>query len=290
MTNGSPVTTGSLGPAGVPSYLPQNLGGTTPYITATANSPTASVTLFADNLSGYTLVTVYRIVGATRTAIRAATDVAVAGALSASVQDFEAPLAVSVTYVLNADGVDVATSNAVTLTATDSTFWIKHPSIASYNLQVQVVSVDSVIRSARVLNTVNVLGRSTPIVITDVRQARKGSMVIHTDDAAGQTAVLNLFDNGEALFFQAPPTFGFPDMYFVAGDLEEVWEGGTGTDYTHTWHFPFTEVAQPATQTNITALNSWTLVVNFGSWNNVLNKRATWLDVLNNPWTESDGT
>ncbi len=288
MPSGLPVT-GTLGPATTPFGLPQNLGGASAYIVATPNNTTASIGLSVNNISGYTMFTIYRVSGGVRTPLRTATSVLTGGALSGSFTDNEAPLGVSLTYVLNADGSDVATSNVVSLTYLPSTFWLKDPTSPNLNIQTAVVSMDDVTRPARVLAKADVLGRATPIVITDVRGSRTGGMTLLTTDSPGQTNLVNLFADGGVLFFQAPPNYGFPDMYFIGEDLKEHW-GGIASNYAHLWSFTFTEVAAPASTTNVAALNTWAQVVNFGTWQNVVNKRTTWQDLLNRPWTAADGS
>lgn len=289
MANGSPTTTGTLGPAVLPFGLPQDLGGAYPYITAVKNDTTASVTITANNIDGYTSITIYRIVGTGRAAIRTASNTQTGGAAQGVFMDYEAPLGVSVTYVLNADSVDVATSNAITLTYTVGTYWLKDPSNPTLNMLVNVEAMGKVSRPARILAEANVLGRANPHTVNDVRQGRVGSMVLTANTLTDQTNLINLFADGGLLFFQCPPTYGFPDMYFIAKDLDETWDG-VASEPTHSWSFTFTEQNAPASTTNTNSLNSYLQVTLFGTYQNLLNKRVKYTNVLTTPWAPTDGS
>lgn len=288
MPNGSPLT-GTLGPAALPFGLPQNLGGTWPYVTATADQATASVELVVDNITAYDSITVYRVVGSTRTPIREANALITGGVAGILIHDYEAPLGASLTYVLNANNQDVATSNAVSLTYGPATFWIKDLSNPANSAIVEIQSIGKITRPARILTESNVLGRQNPHTVNDVRGGRQGSMVLTTASPDDQAAMIARFASGNVLFFQCPPEYGFPDMYFIAKDLDEEWLSKAGV-LVHGWSFSFTEQDPPSTAANVTPVNTYLRATSFGTYQNALNKRATYLDALQRPWTETDGT
>lgn len=289
MPNGVPITSGTLGPAKLPASLPQNLGGITPYLAASIDMLTTAVTLDAENISGYTSVTIYRVVGTTRTAVRTAVDVHPNLVSGQTFLDYEAPLGVNFYYVLNGDGQDIAQTDNLFILYDVDTYWIKSPGNPDLNTLVEVQSMGAVTRPARILVTTNVLGRKNPHTVTDIRGGRTGSMTITTANLTEQAQLVNLFAAGDTLFFQCPPTYGFPDMYFVAQDIAETWEGVAG-ETIHSWAFNFVEQDAPASADEATALNDYLRLSAFGTYQNLLNKRLNYLDALQHPWTQSDGT
>lgn len=289
MPNGVPITSGTLGPAKLPASLPQNLGGITPYLAASIDTLTTAITLDAVNISGYTSITIYRVVGTTRTAIRTATNIHPNFVASGVFVDYEAPLGVTFYYVLNGDGQDVAQTDNLLVAYSIDTYWIKSPGDPDLNTLVEVREIGAVTRPARILVTTNVLGRKNPHTVTDVRGGRTGSMTINTADFTEQQQLISLFASGDILFFQCPPIYGFPDMYFIAQDVAETWEGVAG-ETIHSWAFNFVEQDMPASADQAASLNDYLRLSSFGSYQNLLNKRADYQDALQHPWTQTDGT
>lgn len=256
-------------------------------IGGTPNTSDASVSLTAGSLGGLTTISITRNDpdGASRP-VRSATDVATGGATTLAFFDYECPLDQAVTYTLTPNTGSPVTSSAVTIVTDGMTYWLKNIASAPLSRQVQVTSMSPVKRKARVLGAYDVLGRTNPVMVQDVRGGREGAFGLVTDDLDQASGLRNLLASGFVLFLQCPATVGFPDMYFVAGDVDEDFPAAMGPD--RLWDIPFTEVDSPSDDLVATSLNSWTLVTQFGTWLNLKNKRATWLDVLNIPYTTGD--
>lgn len=257
-------------------------------ITATPNNADASVSLTVTGLTGVTSVSVTRNdPNGAVVPVRGASNVTTGGATTMAFFDFEAPLDRPVTYTATPDTGSAATSGACTIVTDGRTFWLKNVAQETLSVKVTVSKMSDPVRKARVLAQYDVLGRPKPIVISDVRSGRTGSMVLATNDPMDSEALVSIFEAGDALLLQFPSSVNFPDMYFVAGDLTEHILG-VPQDPNRAFEFPYVEVDAPTDNLVSLAGNSWLLVTNFGSWANVMAKRTSWLDVLNRGWTDGD--
>lgn len=258
-------------------------------ISGTPNSSDASVSLTAGSLAGITSLSITRNDpdGISRP-VRSATDVQTGGATTMAFFDFECPLEVDVTYTLTPNTGSPVTSGLVYIWTNDegTIYWLKNVASAPESRIVNVQDMSAIQRKARILGQYDVLGRSNPVVVSDVRGGRTGTFTLYTDTVDEAAGVRNLLATGFVLFLQCPYAVDFPDMYFIAGDAEELRHRAMGPE--RTWTVPFIEVDAPTDDLVAVGSNSWALVVQFGTWLNVKNKRSTWLDVLNLPYTTAD--
>ncbi len=256
-------------------------------IGGTPNNTDASVSLTAGGLSGVSSLSLTRNdPDGTSRPVRSATNVATGGATTLAFFDYECPLDQPVTYTLTPNTGSPVTSASVQITTDGTTFWLKNIASAPLSRKVEVADMGPVNRKARVLGTYNVLGRKNPVVVQDVRGGREGTFQFNTqtlDEAAGLRALL---DTGFVLFLQFPALVGNADLYFVAGDVDELQHAALSPE--RRWTIPFTEVDSPSDALVAVGSNSWLAVTQFGTWLNLKNKRATWLDVLNLPYTSGD--
>lgn len=274
----------------IPLSIPFNLPGPLVSLTAALDGSGAFVSLTASGIAGYTNITVYRVQpDGSLIAVRGTSNYTPSGAAVAAFFDYEAPLGVSFSYQLVGDGSIIATSGSLSIPTSADTYWIKNLAVESLSAKVHVQKMSPVSRPARILADSAVLGRKNPIVVTDIRGGRRGSMSLYTLDATSATTLEALMASGSVLLFQAPYAYGFRDMYFVAKDLSEEWVFLAG-DFTRSWNMDFIEVDSPAADLSVLSTNSWAQVVNFGTWQKVVTKRATWLAVLQQPWTTADGS
>lgn len=258
------------------------------HLTATPNNTLAYVELDATGVGIYASVSIIRtntITGAQDT-IRGADSVAVGGVSTIVFFDYEAPLNVPIYYTLVADSGDSYTTPAVEIVVSNDVYWIKNITQEAVSTQVHVSDI-TVTRKAKQLARYDVLGSEFPIVVSDVRASRTGHMKLYTLDADEDDSLLALLEDGSALFFQAPAAARFRDMYFTAGDLTET-RPGRRDDVTRIYEFDYEEVESPTTALTSLGFNSWLAVTNFGTWQNVIDKRLSWLAVLNAPYTPSD--
>lgn len=266
----------------------QPLAASAVIITATADNVNAQNSVLVDNLGFYDTLSLVRVVDSIEYPIRGATNVAVTGLSQLAIIDFESPLDVAVFYrAYLDDGTAQAVSNTVTIVTDGQTFWLKDVILGSFSTKVRVESMSDISRPANVLGTYKVLGRQNPVVVTDVRAGRTGTMVLTGFDEGENEDIIAILASGNTLLFQAPGNSQFPDMYFQAGDITEAWRGVSSTPY-HSWTIPFTETDPPSEAAFSLDFNSWLLVTQFDTWQDVLNRRATWDAVFVTPFSDND--
>lgn len=272
-----------------PLPLPFDLGGLGTNIVVTPNTYSAFNQITVNGLTGFDRITISRNnPDGTNVVLRSANGATITGD-TFSTFDVEAPLGASVTYTayvyLFASPEFNATlvSAPVTISATSSTAWIKNVANSATSVQVNVVDITDVTRPQRVLGNYPVLERRYPIIINDVRQGRTGKIQVATYSVDDAEALQLLFDDGSVLFFQTSSLNNFPDMYFAAGDLIEQ-RPGISTDITWIYEFTFTEQSSPSGALTTVSGNSYLQVVNFGTYQKVIDNRTTYLDVLNRPF------
>jgi len=267
------------------SFSLLNTGNVT--IVATVDNANAQNQIVLNGAGFYSGVTIVRVVNSIETAIRGATNFAIGGASAVAFTDFEAPLDVPVLYRAYLDGSFSVDSNTVTITTDGRTFWLKDVILGAFSCKVKVEAMSDVVRPANVVGQFKVIGRQNPIIVTDVRQGRTGTMTLSAFSTADISALLNIISSGNTLLFQAPASANFPDMYFQAGDVTQTWRG-TSSALIHSFSVPFTETDMPSGTAFTVAGNNWLLVTQFGTWQDVENKRLTWLDVLETPFSDND--
>ena len=271
-------------------------GPQTPVITITPSQQYAYNSIAISGLSGYDTLAIQRTnPDGSVVTIRSANYIAVNSDTWAG-YDLEAPLGASCTYTAiaqlhNADGSVSQTSvqsSAVIIPTQNGVGWLKDLTQSALNTQVTIQAMGDVKRPGRE-NVYAIVGRKNAVVISDLRGGREGVVTIMTTGTADRNAVKTLLASGNVLFLQATPTDGFDDLYFAAGDVTVKRPSPDSTDPTRLWEIAFTEVDSPSGQLTSLPGNSWLLVTNFGTWQSVMNARATWLAVLNTAYGSGPG-
>lgn len=184
----------------------------------------------------------------------------------------------------------------------DAPYWLVTSVIKS--VQQPVLNIGAVVQDfptwdipGRVLATLNVLGRSNPIVINDAFGGRTGTFTLLQDfdlDSQFYRDFEALLTYNDVLIFQAfYESAGVEDIYFRVTDISVTRLGPAGTSRDTTSPYliavTFVEVDRPATIGAAVTVESWQDVLNtftalpFTDWNDVLSSRSNWLDLLNRP-------
>lgn len=264
----------------------------TPFIASdTVSQPLADITLVAQGLTGYDTLTINRtnpLTGVTAP-VRAANAAAQVGDV-AFVADYEAPLGSQNQWVIVAShaNIDGSTTTATSVAWLDTIpvvygeTWLKSISQPALSQTVQVIGPMGDVGRDNSNTTYQVMGTGYPVVIGDVLRSRKGVLSFLCQTYAAFTNLLALIQPGQVILFQATAADNFPDMYFmVTGPLvEKRPEGASASPYRQV-DVPFTEVAQPLGSFSLVPGNTWSQVLSFSTWQNVLSWRSTWLGVLN---------
>lgn len=220
--------------------------------------------------------------------------------------DYEAPIGVILDYYVElTSGVDTYTAGPIKPSPTSipsqpmaygrGVAYLKNVNNPQVARAVMIESMPTWRRSATVLAEHHVLGRSNPVVITDVLGGRKGDFTINVLMPEGQEIdeIYSILLDGGVLLLQNNNyrISGFKDLFFrVTGDVSVerrhlmVDYGALETpnlaDRVFEVTIPFTEVDRPDTL-GVVAQGDVT-------WQQVLTEQSTWTGVNTNnaSWTE----
>jgi hypothetical protein len=180
--------------------------------------------------------------------------------------------------------------------------FIKSVETPSLSRRVIVTEFGEVSRKGNVLGQYHVLGRKNPVVITDIMAGYTGSMsvvVLGTNQQASFYRSIDiLIDQGDTLLFQSnnSESSTFLDFYFKITSvkrkrltsvdyLSEPSDVGSTTDLFVEYTFDFIEVDRPATLGEAPSLYTWDTYYHqefddWNTWQEILDFRTSWLDVL----------
>lgn len=197
--------------------------------------------------------------------------------------DYEAPLGTPVRYLLRAftgGTYKQATSRSVVLPEPASTdIVVKDPTQPVRQSTLTVAALPDWTRAAR-QGVHQISGRSRPIVITDVRTSRTGTLAVVTASQAEIQQLWWVLEQGTTLLIQWPSTWGEADAYVQVGDVTEAhivqW-----ADYTdRAWTLALTEVDRPVGGLAGSAARTWDDVFTDAvDWLTVLTRYASWMGV-----------
>ncbi|WP_329168299.1 hypothetical protein OG709_29880 [Streptomyces sp. NBC_01267] len=200
-------------------------------------------------------------------------------------EDYEAPLGVELVYYLwlyTRPTVRTYASAPITLPAPTSTnIIIRDPGLPARWTTAVVESggMPDWTRSAR--QGVNqVRGRARPIVISDVRASRTGTLTLVTETRDEVNTLWWLLDTGNTLLLQWPTAWGEADVYVQVGDVAETHVADYAPYQDRTWSIPLTEVDRPSGGITGSSNRTWdTVSTERSDWLGVLTGAQNWLDV-----------
>lgn len=166
------------------------------------------------------------------------------------------------------------------LTPTLTSVWLKSISRPFLNQTVQVIygPSHSVTRPARV-GVFNVVGRTLPIAVSDIRTSRRWTMLLRTTTAEARDNLDLLLASGDVLYLQSPPACDIISGVYLA--VQDV----TRTNHPLrplrvTWELPVIEVAAPGPDVVGTAVTWASVIAAYGTWADVIAAHPTWADLL----------
>jgi hypothetical protein len=243
-------------------------------LNATLDPILSRVRLAGTALDGAALATFERSKnGVYWTTVRGGSSVTVSGSDTANLDDYEfVPGAVN-HYRVTA-GADVFTT---TITPAQSGVWLKSITRPFLNRAVTVVDHSDIVRPAR-QGIFNVVGRSYPIAVTDVRGSRRWTMTVKAETVVDADALELVFASGDPLYVQTDGQHDIPGGYVVVEDMGRSRYGHLSQ--RRYFSLPMVEVAPPGPEV-VGATSTWeTLIAEFGTWSAVLAEFGTWADVL----------
>jgi hypothetical protein len=174
-----------------------------------------------------------------------------------------------------------AASEPITLPEPDFTsVSIVDPGLPARNATAVVGTLPDWSRAAR--QGVNpVRGRARPIVITDVRTSRTGTLTLITETQEELESMWWLLETGNTLLIRWPRAWGESDVYVQVGDVSAARLADYAGHQDRAWSVPLTEVDRPIGGATGSASRTWdTVRTENPDWLGVLTSGATnWLDV-----------
>lgn len=102
-----------------------------------------------------------------------------------------------------------------------SGWWLKHPTVPSLNMPIELFSYANVERAAR-RSILHPVGALRPVVISDTRGSEAGIVVAQMHTETERDVLDALLDTTDVLLLQGPAADGEPDRYVSLGDTSLV--------------------------------------------------------------------
>ena len=189
----------------------------------------------------------------------------------ATLDDYEFPPGVPVTYRFHGDTAQI--------TVGLDGVWIKNIAKPWLNRQVKVVEASAIERPSRG-GVFDVVGRTNPVTVTDVRASRRFDLVVLADTGQEADDLELALSAGDVVFLHVPPGCPLPidTMYAAVGDLES--EQVSRYSEVRLLTLPLTETAAPSADV-VGSTITWSGVLNaYSAWQALLDVQPTWADVL----------
>lgn len=171
----------------------------------------------------------------------------------------------------------------------DTPVWLKSIARPFLNRTVTVVQrgEPAITRPARA-GVFDIVGRSYPVAVSDVRTSRRWTMHLRTYTVQEADELDLILASGDPLFIHVPAVCAdtIPGGYVSVGDAVRSWHPLRPTHQL--WTLPCVEVAPPAASV-VGATITWQGVINtYATWADLIAAKATWADVLTSIGSSSD--
>jgi hypothetical protein len=242
-------------------------------LTPTFDATVSRVRLAGDGLTTGTTALFERSTNNIKwTTVRGGTAVTISGTDTAALDDYEFVPNVT-NYYRVSDTTHTFTAN---ITPTQAGTWIKSITRPFLNRPVTVTDYSDIIRPAR-NGIFEVLGRSVPIAVTDVRGSRRFTLQVKATTVSDADNLELVFASGDPLYIQTDGVYDIPAGYVVVGDMTRSRWGHISE--RRLFDLPMTVVAAPGADVT-GATSTWeTLVAEFATWSTTLAAFSTWADV-----------
>jgi hypothetical protein len=218
--------------------------------------------------------------GVTWTAVRGGLGIPVtSGSFDLPVNDYEFIADVVNTYRVTAYDASLVQTNQETNTITPvlDRVWIKSIARPYLNREVIVADFSEITRAPRT-GVFDIVGRSFPVAVSDVRSGKTYTLEILTETSAEERDFDLLLASGDPIFVHVPASSMVPDGYYTIGQTTNRRLGRTSVKRVFT--LPLTEIAAPGPDL-VGAAGTWQTILNdFATWQAVLDAFPIWEDVL----------
>lgn len=251
-------------------------------VTPTYDAGLSRVRVSASGLSGspVTALVERSIDGVTWSTVRGGTSVTVSGgSLTLPVDDYEFIDGLANTYRVTAYNVsDVQVDQETAAITPDLTgVWLKSIGRPFLNRQVTVADYSDIERPSRA-GVFDVIGRSYPVAVSDVRGSRRWTLEVLTSTTAEATDLDLILASGDPLFVHVPADCTIPGGYVTVGDTTQRRTSRRGL--RRMFVLPCVEIAAPGADV-VGATSTWqTVVSTYATWSDVISAHTTWADLL----------
>jgi hypothetical protein len=193
------------------------------------------------------------------------------------------------TWTVNG-AAEIVVTQTNTITPDLTEVWLKSIVRPYLNRAVRVVGVSEITRAAR-NGVFNIIGRSYPIAVTDLRSSRQLNVTIRTSTRAASEELDLVLASGDPVFLHSPPNtdhLWLPSAFYaVIGDTSQA-RLGIKTETLSDFTLPLTETAAPDPDI-VGITTSWaSIVAGYATWADVIAAFADWAAVLESIGSEED--
>ena len=175
-----------------------------------------------------------------------------------------------------------STSETSSITPTLTDIWIKSIARPFLNRIVNCIRIDSEIQRKARVTLYDVIGRSNPVAINDVRRGLEMQLKVTTSTIDERDEFDLILASGDPLFIQTPPGSRIPTMYVSVNDTFEripLRQVDCDKDY-RVFTLPVAQVAPPGASV-VGTIGTWQTVVNtYATWSDVIAAQPTWATLL----------
>lgn len=165
-------------------------------------------------------------------------------------------------------------SNSIT-PSLDGVAWIKVVARPFLNTAIEGFDTINVTRKPR-NGVFDVVGRSLPIAVTDLRGSREFDLHVVCRTQADRDRLDLVFATGEPIFLHVPPTWPIPSLYAVIDNISD----DRPVPGIHLFTLPMIQVTAPGADVVGATATYQTVVNNYASYTAVLSAFATYQDLL----------
>lgn len=164
--------------------------------------------------------------------------------------------------------------------------WIKNPARPYLNRKITVIDWSDITTRAR-SSTLDVIGRTYPVVINDVRSGKAYTITATTLSIALADELVAAQGSGDPVLLHVPTGCPFPGGYYTIGDIS-VSRPAARRGVRRFITLPLVECAAPSA-TIYPATITWQGVINqFTAWSALIAAEPTWSDVTSQIGTPTD--
>lgn len=210
-----------------------------------------------------------RTIGGRYEDVRGGSVLVLGGSMVRPVDDYEYPAGVDVQYRLRGlnEQDQVVQQAVVSRAAADDVSWLKFVANPQLNRKIDLVGWSAIKRESRA-EVFAVVGRSDPVVVTDVHGSRETTVQLVTHSVTDTKVLDDALSQGHPIFLQVPASLQLPTMYASVGSYS--FAPLTQRSPRSRWTIPLIEVSAPP----------MTLVGNTSTYATVLAEYTSYADIL----------